>query len=59
MIDWTETRLRLPPYGLTVETKTDDEGGVRNVQRLKCQAGLWWTPDDKTYVCSPTHWRDV
>jgi len=46
--------------GVVVETKADDAGGERNVQKLKREGRLWWTPDN--YMCvyyQPTHWREA
>ena len=41
-----------------VETKIDDHKGVRNIQLLKRDGGLWWVPDGSMYVYyAPTHWR--
>lgn len=46
------------PVSVKVWTKIDDANGVRNVQRLVRQGGLWWTPDLSLYVYyTPTHWR--
>lgn len=46
------------PAGVIVETKIDEGGHERNVQRLKREGRLWWTPDGKMYVYyQPTHWR--
>ena len=48
------------PEGVVVETKIDDRDGIRNVQTLKRQGGLWFFPDDSIYVYyQPTHWRKV
>ena len=45
-----------PPEGIKVETKIDDQNGVRNVQVLKRSGRLWF--DDGVYVYyTPTHWR--
>ena len=50
----------LPPDGVAVMTKIDDEKGVRNEQQLKRQGRLWFFPDDSMYVYySPTHWKPV
>lgn len=60
MDNWIEIRDQLPPKGVLVETKIDDENGVRNQQRLKLNAGLWYHPDGSMYVYyTPTHWRHV
>jgi hypothetical protein len=46
------------PEGVVVETKIDDELGVRNVQPLFRNGNLWWGDDGRAYVYyAPTHWR--
>lgn len=58
MKDWTPCTFCLPPNGKEVETKVDDEEGVRNVQTLKRNGNLWFLPDGSMYVYyAPTHWR--
>lgn len=58
--EWQSTAVALPPIGRVVETKLDDEQGVRNVQTLKRQSNLWWFPDGEMYVYyTPTHWRSA
>jgi hypothetical protein len=48
------------PENEVVETKIDDENGVRNVQTLKRRGNLWWFPDDSMYCYyRPTHWRPI
>lgn len=48
------------PEDLLVETKIDDEHGVRNEGKLIRSGNLWWTPDRKMYVYyRPTHWRFI
>lgn len=50
----------MPPDGLHVDTKIDDEKGVRNEQSLYFLNGLWWTGEgsDAMYVYyNPTHWK--
>jgi hypothetical protein len=48
------------PEGVTVRTKIEDAGGVRNEQNLKRQGRLWFYPDMSGYVYyQPTHWREV
>lgn len=55
---WNECTRHLPENGIEVETKIDDEYGVRNVQTLKRQGNLWFYPDMSMYVYyRPTHWR--
>ncbi|MBH2008348.1 MAG: hypothetical protein I8H71_01475 [Xanthomonadaceae bacterium] len=56
--DWIKVADQLPPDGAEVETKIDDEGGVRNEQSLKRRGSLWFFPDMSMYVYyRPTHWR--
>lgn len=58
--EWVSVTKCLPPQGVTVETKIDDEKGCRNVQTLKFIRNLWWFPDMSMYIYySPTHWRVV
>lgn len=58
--DWIPTAERLPEPGVVVETKIDDEHGVRNEQTLKRDGSLWFIPDGRMYVYyRPTHWRPV
>lgn len=55
---WYDVKDRLPPDGLEVMTKIDDNKGCRNEQTLKLRGNLWWTPDMAMYVYyCPTHWR--
>ncbi len=55
---WTKCADELPPRGVIVDTKCDDEHGVRNVQTLLLDYGMWWFPDRSMYVYyRPTHWR--
>ena len=55
---WTRTADLLPTDGMVVETKIDDDQGVRNVQRLKRVGRLWYAGDMYIYY-TPTHWRPV
>lgn len=58
-INWVEIDTRLPPEGVTVLTKINDETGERNVQILVRRGGLWFTNEsgDAMYVYyRPTHW---
>ena len=60
MSDWINVSDALPPRGVVVDTKIDDDCGVRNEQPLKLlQTGnLWWLQDGSMYVYyAPTHWR--
>ena len=55
---WHLTSVSLPPEGLIVETKIDDEHGCRNKGRLYRRGKLWFLPDGSMYVYyTPTHWR--
>jgi hypothetical protein len=48
------------PEDVLVETKIDDEGGVRNVQSLRRSGRLWFFPDGSMHVYyTPTHWREM
>lgn len=49
MSDWQ--RIESAPESKVVETKIDDENGVRNEQRLKRLGSLWFCPDASMYVC--------
>lgn len=56
--EWTLVVDRLPPAGVEVETKLDDEHGARNEQTLIYKSGLWWIADMSMYLYYvPTHWR--
>jgi hypothetical protein len=56
--EWVKCSIKLPENGKLVETKIDDEKGVRNEQILKRQGNLWYVPDGSMYVYyTPTHWR--
>ena len=62
MIDWIPVSERKPMPGKIVETKIDDEKGVRNVTTLFIheRGNLWFVPDGSMYVFyRPTHWREV
>ena len=55
---WIKVTDKLPPENLVVETKIDDEHGVRNLTKLKRRGRLWFFPDESMYVYyAPTHWR--
>lgn len=54
--DWQPTSTA--PEGVVVMTAIHDADGLRNVQRLKRNGQLWWTPDGRMYVYyTPTLWR--
>ena len=55
---WIRCKDQMPPQNLRVETKIDDEKGVRNEADLVFQRRLWWMPDMSMYIYyCPTHWR--
>ncbi len=55
---WIPTANVLPDNDIVVETKLDDEGGLRNVQRLQRNGTSWFIPSSSTHVLyTPTHWR--
>lgn len=61
---WIKCSERVPPLGVEVETKIDDEHGERNIQTLTLKQrnaesrAMWWIPDGSIYVYyTPTHWR--
>lgn len=57
---YTRCAERLPPDGVPVMTKIDDEKGVRNEQELVRRGVLWFTGvgADAMYVYyDPTHWK--
>lgn len=48
------------PEDVPVETKIDDELGVRNEQVLIRKGNRWWFPDNSMYVYyTPTHYRNM
>jgi hypothetical protein len=56
MTDWN--LIDTAPENEVVQTKIDDEKGVRNEADLKRICGLWFLPDGSMYVYyTPTHWR--
>lgn len=57
---WIKTTDSLPENQEVVETKVDDEKGVRNEAQLKRRNQLWFFPDGSMYVYyTPTHWRQI
>lgn len=57
--DWISISSGLPKEGVVVDTKIDDENGLRNEQKLKRMKSLWFFPDDSMYVYyRPTHWKE-
>lgn len=58
MNTWIRVKDQLPESGKLVDTKIDDENGIRNEQPLIRNANLWFEPDGKMYVYyTPTHWK--
>lgn len=61
MNNWIQVQDELPPRGLIVDVKIDDELGCRNETKLKLgrdPSRLWWTPDGEMYIYyTPTHWK--
>jgi hypothetical protein len=56
--DWIDATVRVPPEGEVVETKIDDDKGVRNETRLVRLGRLWYLEDRSMYIYyNPTHWR--
>lgn len=54
---WIKVSDELPPEGVLVETKIDDESGVRNFTLLTRKGNLYYS-DNGTYTYyAPTHWR--
>ena len=59
MSEWIAVDSELPKDGLVVDTKLDDENGLRNEQKLKRQGRLWFFANGSMYVYyTPTHWRE-
>lgn len=55
---WNSVQNILPPENLVVQTKIDDENGIRNESKLKRVGNLWFVEDGSVYY-RPTHWRLV
>ena len=43
-VNWISIKDKLPPDGQLVQTKIDDENGVRNETQLIFKNNLWWFP---------------
>lgn len=57
---WNSVQNILPPENLVVQTKIDDENGIRNESKLKRVGNLWFVEDGSVYIYyRPTHWRLV
>jgi len=60
MNPWISVKECRPPENEEVETKIDDQRGIRNVTTLKLHNNLWWFPDMSMYIYyCPTHWRKL
>ena len=59
MKPWIKTIDRRPPENVFVETKIDDEDGVRNVQKLKRKGVNMFCADGMYVYYTPTHWRRI
>lgn len=57
-MNWTSCNFILPPEGVEVNTKIDDQNGCRNEQKLVRKGNLWFTDTTLSiYVYyTPTHW---
>lgn len=54
---WQETKHMHPPENVVLNTKMDDDKGVRMEQKLIFAHGLWWDTSMKAYVYyTPTPW---
>ena len=52
-----EDQTTWPPKGKVVNTKIDDQNGIRNEQKLILDGNRFWFPDKSMYVYyCPTHW---
>jgi len=57
---WISVKDRVPPVGVVIDTKIDDEKGVRNEQQLVFENPLWFFPDHSMYAYyKPTHWKPL
>jgi len=60
MKEWISIKKRLPEDGVEVNTKIDNEHGIRNLTTLKRSGNLWFFPDHSMYVYyTPTHWMEI
>ena len=58
MNKWISTKDELPEQGVVVETKIDDDAGIRNENLLIYFGGHWFFTDLSLYAYYfPTHWR--
>lgn len=57
-INWVDAQKAKPTENTVVETKIDDQYGVRNKSKNIYSDGRWLTHDGVMYIYySPTHWR--
>jgi len=54
---WKKIEYSNPPQNTLLETKIEDEKGVRNEQNLTLKSNLWFGEDGMYVHYSPTHWR--
>lgn len=58
--EWINVSDQLPGNQIVVDTKIDDEKGLRNECQLKRRNNLWFFPDGSMYVYyTPTHWKNL
>lgn len=58
-MNWRGVKDEPSPQNRPLDTKIDDEHGVRNEQKLMRRGNFWWLPDGSMYVYyTPTHWRE-
>lgn len=56
---WIATKNRTPPENQIVETKIDNEKGLRKHLYLVYHEGQWWQPDMSVRVHhTPTYWKE-
>jgi hypothetical protein len=53
MNNWIPCAEQLPKENTVVETRIDDECGIRNQQKLQRIKNLWWVEDGSLYVYYP------
>lgn len=60
MDNWISCKEKLPERNEIVDTKIDNEQGVRNECQLLLKGNLWFLKDQSMYVYySPTHWKPI
>lgn len=58
MGNWISLNEQIPIEGIIVETRIEDEHGVRNEQDLVRKGCLFFFPDYSMHIYyTPTHWR--